>query len=437
MLNGKAKSIEAIPKLKRKRIVRPESEPPPPPLPKSPPPLSPAPVTDELAKTWAKLTLDDLNNVLKGSENVKQENKNEAKQEAKQETNNFNQGTDKQEINESLKSDIESGDDYETPISSSQTSPTNDSSSSTSSFSSSRSPSISYNHKLSDNLDSSSSSFITTLSPLPLFDENYCCSCRRLKKSLGSTPNLLNPLPELINSSSLESKLSHSQYLGSTLSLISSIDIQRPKLPRVKIDTSSKSNGVSLKLKLSERLKSMRSKSEKNGTHSNLKVFDHLKNRTYYSGSACNLAQRPLPPLPDNCIPIEKFAWFHNIEREAAINLLKSIAKEGVYLVRQSKRAGECNPYSLSIYHQGKIFHLNIRKRSDGLFALGKDKEKEKVSSIQIINQIINQIISALSKGAKQVKKSPPLISYTSINLTIRFYSFLVFIRFFFRLLRA
>lgn len=48
-------------------------------------------------------------------------------------------------------------------------------------------------------------------------------------------------------------------------------------------------------------------------------------------------------------------------------------------MVRTSKRAGNNSPYSLSIYHDGKCFNLNIRKRDDGLYALGKEKDKEKV----------------------------------------------------------
>lgn len=89
------------------------------------------------------------------------------------------------------------------------------------------------------------------------------------------------------------------------------------------------------------------------------------------------ISQRPLPPLPLN---LESYCWFHNLEREASSQLLEQFGVEGGYLVRTSKRAGIGSPYSLSIYHDGKCFNLNIRKREDGLFALGKEKEKEKVS---------------------------------------------------------
>lgn len=54
--------------------------------------------------------------------------------------------------------------------------------------------------------------------------------------------------------------------------------------------------------------------------------------------------------------------------------------EDGAYLVRESKRAGKSNPYTLTIYHNGRVFHLNIRKRTDGLYALGKEKSREKVT---------------------------------------------------------
>ena len=102
-------------------------------------------------------------------------------------------------------------------------------------------------------------------------------------------------------------------------------------------------------------------------------VNQQLANQQQQLGSITN---RPLPPLP-----LISFSWFHDLERETASNLLMNnkFAKEGSYLVRTSKRAGSNSPYSLSVYHDGKVFNLNIRKREDGLFALGKEKDKEKV----------------------------------------------------------
>lgn len=90
--------------------------------------------------------------------------------------------------------------------------------------------------------------------------------------------------------------------------------------------------------------------------------------------SNSEMALRPLPPLP-----LQHYLWYHDIERDQATALLTQLGKEGAFLVRKSKRAGDSNPYSLTIFHGGKVFNLNIRRREDRLFALGKQKDKEKV----------------------------------------------------------
>lgn len=93
--------------------------------------------------------------------------------------------------------------------------------------------------------------------------------------------------------------------------------------------------------------------------------------------------ERPLPPIPKEEsveeLMLPTFSWFHDLERNEAERMLKQINKDGVYLVRRSKRAGESSPYTLTIYHKERIFHLNIRRRTDGLYALGMQKYKEKV----------------------------------------------------------
>lgn len=108
----------------------------------------------------------------------------------------------------------------------------------------------------------------------------------------------------------------------------------------------------------------------------------HQQQNQQQINSTSSISSRPLPPLP-----LEHYLWYHNLEREEATNLLIKFGKEGGYLVRTSKRAGNNSPYSLSIYHDGKCFNLNIRKRQDGLFALGKEKDKEK--TFQSIPQLI------------------------------------------------
>ncbi len=76
---------------------------------------------------------------------------------------------------------------------------------------------------------------------------------------------------------------------------------------------------------------------------------------------------------------LTSYSWFHDLERNEAERMLKQIGRDGVYLVRRSKRAGLSSPFTLTLYHNERIFHLNVRHRTDGLYALGMEKYKEKV----------------------------------------------------------
>lgn len=95
-----------------------------------------------------------------------------------------------------------------------------------------------------------------------------------------------------------------------------------------------------------------------------------------------------MPPIPlnendDNGYDeLKYYKWFHDIERDEAENLLRQLSENGTFLVRKSRRAGICNPYTLTLFYNNRIFHLNIRKRQDRLFALGTEKPREKVQLI-------------------------------------------------------
>ncbi|KAJ6222176.1 hypothetical protein RDWZM_000721 [Blomia tropicalis] len=114
---------------------------------------------------------------------------------------------------------------------------------------------------------------------------------------------------------------------------------------------------------------------------------------------------RPLPPIPKedsfNEMMLSSFTWFHDLERDQAESILKQMGEDGVYLVRKSRRAGASNPYTLTLYHSKKVFHLNVRKRSDGLFALGKEKYKEKTfaSVVELVEHHNIEPIFLTSKG--------------------------------------
>ncbi|XP_076372013.1 uncharacterized protein LOC143257355 isoform X2 [Tachypleus tridentatus] len=101
-----------------------------------------------------------------------------------------------------------------------------------------------------------------------------------------------------------------------------------------------------------------------------------------------NAASRPLPPVPavpqdprKDQDPLLQYPWYHDIERDNAEKLLQKQGGDGFYLVRPSRRAGQANPYTLTILYSGRIFHLNLRERQDGLYALGREKNREKTFS--------------------------------------------------------
>lgn len=140
---------------------------------------------------------------------------------------------------------------------------------------------------------------------------------------------------------------------------------------------------------------------------------------------AQSMATRPLPPVPVSATKTESdhpyrkeeaihvHPWFHEIERQEAELLIKDLGQSGAFLVRPSKRAGKENPYTLTILHDEKVFHLNIRERSDGMFALGKEKKKEK--SFLYVEELISYhqtepiILTSRGESAGQtiLRKSP------------------------------
>lgn len=136
------------------------------------------------------------------------------------------------------------------------------------------------------------------------------------------------------------------------------------------------------------------------------------------------LAQRPLPLPPPKKLQVspatsktspetppeqnlvDSFPWFHPVERDVAEQLLKTLGKPGSYLVRESRRAGESNPYTLTIFNGTRMSHLNIRSRSDGTFALGtaKDNEKAFCSVDELISFHQKESILLTSKGQQTGK---------------------------------
>ncbi|GAB6025483.1 hypothetical protein CHUAL_011224 [Chamberlinius hualienensis] len=88
----------------------------------------------------------------------------------------------------------------------------------------------------------------------------------------------------------------------------------------------------------------------------------------------------------------------------------------GSYLVRESRRAGECNPFTLTLYYNIIISHLNIRRRPDGTLALGNEKENEKTfTSVQeLVTHHQTEQILLTSRGQAIGKVN--LVQYPSSN---------------------
>nr|XP_027202030.1 B-cell linker protein-like [Dermatophagoides pteronyssinus] len=124
-----------------------------------------------------------------------------------------------------------------------------------------------------------------------------------------------------------------------------------------------------------------------NISSSSLKSFDKIKLNYRSSPNISSVTDRPLPPIPkyeynlmnDDDEMFKNYQWFQDIERDDAENLLiRHYNIDGAFLVRKSKRAGICMPYTLTLYFNHRIFHLNIRIRSDQQYALGTEKLREK-----------------------------------------------------------
>lgn len=80
--------------------------------------------------------------------------------------------------------------------------------------------------------------------------------------------------------------------------------------------------------------------------------------------------------------------FFKAVSRDSAENLLEN-KQNGTFIIRPSKNS---NLGILSVIQDDKIFHLNIRKRQDGLIALGNEKANEKC--FKDLESLINYYIS-------------------------------------------
>ncbi|XP_070211691.1 B-cell linker protein-like [Littorina saxatilis] len=92
-----------------------------------------------------------------------------------------------------------------------------------------------------------------------------------------------------------------------------------------------------------------------------------------------------MPPDPEEIYDdatsgdlLERYEWFHGIiDRQNGESRVKSVGKDGTYLVRVSEK-DPTFPYTLVVLHNSHVNNLRIRKRQkDGKFALGDEKSDE------------------------------------------------------------
>ncbi|XP_065351444.1 uncharacterized protein LOC135946900 isoform X3 [Cloeon dipterum] len=97
--------------------------------------------------------------------------------------------------------------------------------------------------------------------------------------------------------------------------------------------------------------------------------------------------QRPLPELPSPVFKsqpkiaegpndaIEKARWFFQVDRKQANELLRECGFDGCFMIRNSSK--EDAAFTLSVLHKTRLYHIQVRKRADDLYALGKAKKNE------------------------------------------------------------
>lgn len=96
-------------------------------------------------------------------------------------------------------------------------------------------------------------------------------------------------------------------------------------------------------------------------------------------------------------VPLEQQPWFHpDMNRKDAEAGLQRMNKDGAFVVRNSsKGSGSVEPYSLSVYCK-RVFHLLVRRKPDGRFALGTEKPDE-TTFVSVIEMVDHHKKSAIT----------------------------------------
>ncbi|XP_071946827.1 uncharacterized protein [Antedon mediterranea] len=107
------------------------------------------------------------------------------------------------------------------------------------------------------------------------------------------------------------------------------------------------------------------------------------------------------------------YPWYHpELPRDKALKSLEEFRRDGAFLVRESKRGGPKNPFTLSLWYNNQVRNLQMRRRDDGKYALGSMKDGEQAfdSPVELVEfHQNNPLILANSEGKTKLKQCCPV----------------------------
>lgn len=75
------------------------------------------------------------------------------------------------------------------------------------------------------------------------------------------------------------------------------------------------------------------------------------------------------------------YGWYHSSTlRAESINILNGRAFDGAFVVRKSDKDPK-KPFTLDVWFERNVFHIQLRLRDDNNFAMGAYKDDEQVSN--------------------------------------------------------
>ncbi|XP_021948290.1 SH2 domain-containing protein 6 [Folsomia candida] len=162
--------------------------------------------------------------------------------------------------------------------------------------------------------------------------------------------------------------------------------IENVLLPtRATKDEESKNFIETLKRKLSQKnlLAAVKNSDNKTSNHNNNVTKNSIVagNNNFNSISPPENVKRAVelgPQINQIKDALQKYPWFYRVDRSRAELILENYTTDGAFLVRECHHGGgPMVPFTLTIRFNGRLFHIQIRLRSDSRFALGTLKLNE------------------------------------------------------------